>query len=70
LRLVRKMHVLQSKHTKLNKKQVEELLKKYNISLSQLPRISDKDPGLPEGCKTGDVVKIERKEGEYFRVVV
>jgi DNA-directed RNA polymerase subunit H (RpoH/RPB5) len=67
------MHELQPKHSKLKSADVSELLKKYNISLAQLPKIKVKDPALPEGCKAGDVVKIERKEegtGEYYRVVV
>jgi len=67
------MHILQPKHTKLKPNEVEELLKKYNISISQLPKIKSTDPCVPEGCKPGDVLKIERKEeGEinvYFRVV-
>ena len=68
------MHALQSKHIKLSKEETEKLLEKFNIALSQLPRISKKDPAVPEGCKVGDVLKIERKtdEGveEYFRVIV
>jgi len=68
------MHILQPKHSKLNEKQVEELLSKLNISLSQLPKINSDDPALPENCKVGDVIKIERKEENkikvYYRVVV
>jgi len=68
------MHILQPKHTKLNKKDVDELLAKYNISLSQLPKIKKEDPALPENCEVGDVIKIERKSGEksviYYRVVI
>ena len=64
------MHILQPKHTKLNEKEVRELLEGLNISLVQLPKISKKDPALPEGCGTGDVVKISRKDEEYFRVVI
>jgi DNA-directed RNA polymerase subunit H (RpoH/RPB5) len=68
------MHILQPKHTKMNEKQVKELLDKLNISESQLPKILSDDAGLPEGCQKGDVIQIERKEGEethtYFRVVV
>lgn len=68
------MHILQSKHTKLSKADVEVLLKNYNLSLIQLPKIKLKDPCLPEGCEIGDVIKIERKDGEkkveYFRVVI
>jgi DNA-directed RNA polymerase subunit H (RpoH/RPB5) len=68
------MHILQSKHTKLSKVDIEDLLKKYNLSLMQLPKIRLKDSCIPEGCEIGDVIKIERKEGdkkvEYFRVIV
>jgi DNA-directed RNA polymerase subunit H len=67
------MHALQPKHTKLNSADAEKVLLEYNIALAQLPKISKKDPALPEGCKTGDVVKIERK-GDYaevyYRVVI
>ncbi|MEM3091282.1 MAG: DNA-directed RNA polymerase subunit RpoH/Rpb5 C-terminal domain-containing protein [Candidatus Pacearchaeota archaeon] len=68
------MHILQSKHIKLKDEEVKELLEKFNISKAQLPKILLDDPALPEGCKVGDVIKIERKEGdktyEYYRVVV
>jgi DNA-directed RNA polymerase subunit H (RpoH/RPB5) len=68
------MHVLQPKHFKLKKEEVDKMLKHYNIALGQLPKISKKDPMLSEDFSVGDVVKIERKtdEGiqEYFRVVV
>lgn len=68
------MHILQPKHSKLKPEQINELLERYNISLSQLPRIKADDAALPENCNIGDVVKIERKGGdkttEYFRVVV
>ncbi|HOW36942.1 MAG TPA: DNA-directed RNA polymerase subunit RpoH/Rpb5 C-terminal domain-containing protein [Candidatus Pacearchaeota archaeon] len=68
------MHILQPKHFKLNEKDSEKLLTELNISKAQLPKILSTDPALPEGCNVGDVIKIERKEGdkieEYFRVVV
>lgn len=68
------MHTLQPKHTKLKSDELKKLLEKYNISISQLPRIKSDDPAVPEGCKTGDVLKIERKDSEktnlYFRVIV
>jgi len=69
-----KMHILQPKHTKINEKEVEEFLKKLNVSKAQLPKILSSDSALPEGCVVGDVIKIERKEDDkiniYFRVVV
>jgi DNA-directed RNA polymerase subunit H len=68
------MHILQSKHTKLSEKDINELLSRLNISKTQLPKILSSDPALPEGCQVGDVIKIERKEENkvftFFRAVV
>lgn len=64
------MHVLQPKHTKLNSVETEKVLSEYNIALAQLPKISKKDPALPEGCETGDIVKISRTDEVYYRVVI
>lgn len=67
------MHILQPKHTKLKKEEVDKLLLNLNISLTQLPKIKITDPGLPEGSELGDVFKIERiidgKVIIYYRVV-
>jgi DNA-directed RNA polymerase subunit H (RpoH/RPB5) len=69
-----KMHILQPKHTKLKEKETQEVLEKFNISKAQLPKILSNDPALPDECIVGDVIKIERKEGDkthiYYRVVV
>jgi DNA-directed RNA polymerase subunit H (RpoH/RPB5) len=64
------MHILQPKHTKLNEKEADELLQKLNVSKAQIPKIFSTDAGLPEGCNVGDIIKIERKSGVYYRVVV
>lgn len=68
------MHILQPKHLKVKQEEVSKILKEYNIALSQLPKISKKDPALPGECEVGEVIKIERKTErgvqEYFRVVV
>ncbi len=68
------MHSLQPKHIKLKNEEVKKLLDRYNITLSQLPRIRIDDPAVPEGCNQGEVLKIERKENDkinnYCRVVV
>ena len=68
------MHILQPKHTKMTEKEVNELLEKLNISKAQLPKILSSDSALPEGSIPGDVIRIERKNGDeinlYFRVVV
>lgn len=70
----KKMHSLQLKHSKLKPDEVKKLLEKYNISLSQLPKIKISDPALPQGCSVGDVFTIERKDDDkvhiYYRVVV
>jgi len=66
------MHALQPKHVKLKPEEVKKLLAKYNISLSQLPKIKVDDPAIPEGTVPGEVFRIERKEGDkikfYYRV--
>jgi len=68
------MHILQPKHQKLKQEEVDKILEKYNISLSQLPKIKFGDPGLPENCNIGEIIKISRKSQEgsidFFRVVV
>ena len=74
-RIFQKMHILQPKHTKLKEKEVEQLLIDFNVSRAQLPKIYSDDPALPEDCKIGDIIKIERKDSEgnlnlYYRVVV
>lgn len=68
------MHILQPKHTKLKPEEVKKLVEKYNIHVSQLPKIKLGDSCIPENCEKGDVLRIERKEEDksviYFRVVV
>jgi len=67
------MHILQPKHIKLKPEEVDTLLEKFNIAISQLPKIKLDDPMAPEGLQKGDILKIERKEDdkieEHFRVV-
>lgn len=64
------MHILQPKHTKLKSEEIDKLLKKYNIVLVQLPKISKNDAGLCEECVPGDVIKIEKGDEVYYRVVI
>ncbi len=64
------MYILQPKHIKLSEKESEELLKRLNVSKAQLPKILSTDAALPEGCNVGDIIKIERKSGVYYRVVI
>jgi len=69
-------HDIVPKHELLNEKDREEVLKKFGITLRQLPRILDTDPMIKilEG-KPGDVVRVTRKsqtagETEYYRVII
>jgi len=70
------MHILQPKHTKINEKEANELLAKFNISKAQLPKIFSSDPALPDGAQIGDIIKIEREDSKtnktffYFRVII
>jgi DNA-directed RNA polymerase subunit H len=69
-------HELVPEHTILNEQEKEEVLKKYGISLRQLPRVLITDPAIKEmNPKLGDVVKVMRKsqtagESAYYRVVI
>jgi len=68
-------HRFVPKHEILSEEEKTELLKKYNVSLRQLPKILVKDPVVKIiGAKVNDVLKITRKspttkEGIYYRVV-
>ncbi len=54
-------HVLVPKHTKLSEKEKEELFKKYNITIRELPKILISDPAIRHlNPKENDVIKIER----------
>ena len=68
------MHILQPKHSKLSKKEEENLLLSLNISKTQLPKIKKEDPAVPSGVEIGDIIKIERKDESeifvYYRVVI
>ena len=64
------MHTLQPKHSKLTEKESEQLLSEFNVSKAQLPKILLTDPVIPEDCVIGDIIKIKREEGDFFRVVV
>ena len=68
------MHTLQPQHIKLKDEEVEKLISGLNISKVQLPKIKIDDIALPEDCKVGDVIKIEREDesgnvNSYYRVV-
>lgn len=63
-------------HTKLEDKEVEQVLSQYNLrSVSMLPKIKKGDAALRElGAEVGDVIAIKRSSfagsSKYYRVVV
>ena len=69
-------HEFVPKHIKLSEEEAEGILKKFNISKKQLPRILKEDPAISKlDVKKGDVIKIIRKspttqESEFYRVVI
>ena len=64
------------KHVIISDKERQAILKDFNISLKQLPRIKTTDPAIVNfKPKKGDVVKVIRKsptagESVYYRVVI
>ena len=68
-------HNLVPVHEKLSDKERAELLKKYNVSLRELPKILPSDPAVQGiDVKEGDVVRVIRKshtadESFYYRGV-
>ncbi len=69
-------HMLVPEHSKLTKKEMQELLEKYNLSLNDLPKILLTDPAIEKlNAKEGDVIKIMRDsptagKAIYYRVVI
>ncbi len=69
-------HVLVPKHEKATDEEIDALLKKFNISIKQLPMIKNNDPAIKTSAlKAGEVVKITRKSptvGDYvyYRAVI
>jgi len=69
-------HFLVPKHLILSKDDEVTLLKKYNVTKSELPKIKSTDSSIAQiPVKPGDIVKIERRSvfGDlinYYRLVV
>ncbi len=69
-------HELVPLHEVLSEQETEELLKRYNITKSQLPKILASDPIVKKiKASPGDVVRITRKsrtagKSIFYRVVV
>ncbi len=68
-------HFLVPPHEILDETSARDLLMKYGVDRSKLPKIHKTDPALPEGAKPGDIIKITRQSPTagvttYYRVVI
>ena len=64
-------HELVPDHSLLDDpERVEEVLEEYNVKKTDLPKITRKDPALPDAAEPGDVVRIERDSRTTDRAVV
>ena len=69
-------HVLVPAYKVLGEEEINEVLAKYGLKRSQLPRTLHSDPIIKKlGAKIGDVLEITRKShtagtAKYYRVVV
>ena len=69
-------HSLIPKHVKLSEKEKESVLKQYNITLNELPKILKSDSAVQKlGAKPGDIIKVIRKsptagEAIFYRGVI
>jgi len=69
-------HQLICKHSKVADAEKEMLLRKYDITQHDLPKIMEQDPAIKHlNVKAGDLIKIEREsktagKSAYYREVV
>lgn len=69
-------HSLVPEHAILNEQEVAEILKKYNITIQQLPKVFTNDAAVKAvGAKEGNVLKITRNSPTagktvYYRLVI
>ena len=69
-------HALVPEHEIMSKKEIKEMLGKYNVTKGQLPKIMSNDPVVKRiTAEPGDVVKITRDsktagKSVFYRVVI
>ena len=63
-------HTLVPEHTVMDEEDLEGVLAEYDIKRTDLPKITRKDPALPEDAEIGDVVKIVRDSRTTDQAVV
>jgi len=68
-------HYLVPKHEVMTEKEKEKIMKNFNVTEKQLPKISHSDPVIKEiGAKIGNLIKITRnsqvaEKTIYYRIV-
>jgi len=69
-------HQLVCKHSKIDPTEKDALLKQFDITRQDLPKISEQDPAIKAlNLKAGDIIKIERDSRSagttiYYREVI
>lgn len=69
-------HILVPKHEKCSETEKKALLKRYNVEIKDLPKISINDAAIVDmNLEPGDIVKITRDSGTagktiFYRVVI
>jgi DNA-directed RNA polymerase subunit H len=69
-------HELIPEHSKLSEKDAKDLLKKYSLTIREIPKILLTDPAIAHlDVKEGDIIKIKRNsrtagETVFFRGVI
>jgi len=63
-------HELVPDHSVLDETALEDVLAEYDIRKTDLPKIKQTDPALPDDASVGDVVEIVRDSRTTDRAVV
>ena len=63
-------HELIPEHSKLSDKEAKDLLKKYNATIKEMPKILITDPAIAHmDIKEGDIIKVDTRTGTYVERV-
>ncbi|MFP4626547.1 MAG: DNA-directed RNA polymerase subunit H [Natronomonas sp.] len=63
-------HKLVPEHTVLDEDEVEDVLAEYDINRTDLPKITRRDPALPDDASVGDVIEIVRDSRTTERAII
>lgn len=53
-------HTLVPEHTVVDDEAIDDVLDEYDVDRTDLPKITEGDPALPDAAGVGDVIRIER----------